>query len=163
MTHDRFWSKVDKSGGPEACWPWTASCDKRNRYGKFWQDGGMRPAHIVAYEEAHGPVPQGMKVLHRCDNPPCCNQLHLFTGTQADNVADMDAKGRRNPTKGSAHHKAKLTEAQVSEIRKRYVPHCPVNGQAAMAREFNVARNTIIRAMNGENWQHVEEGSCASE
>lgn len=51
-------------------------------------------AHRKAWEDEHGPIPPGMKVLHRCDNPPCVNVDHLFLGTQADNIADMIAKGR---------------------------------------------------------------------
>lgn len=57
--------------------------------------------HVVTYEECFGPVPDGLKVLHHCDNPPCRQPLHLFVGTQADNMRDMREKGR-NVIRGQA-------------------------------------------------------------
>ena len=88
---ERFWSKVDRSG---ECWLWTAA--KVQGYGSF--DG--RRAHRVAWELAYGPIPKGVGyhgtcVLHRCDTPACVNPAHLRLGTQADNMADRDAKGRQ--------------------------------------------------------------------
>lgn len=93
---ERFWSKVDKSGGPAACWPWTASVDPKG-YGQFaYADGTRRSgrAHRVAWILANGPISAGMSVCHSCDNPPCCNPAHLWLGTNADNVADRVRKGR---------------------------------------------------------------------
>ena len=93
---ERFLSKIVKS--PD-CWVWGAGSFKRvkkmpGRYGGFWLDGRMRYAHRVAWEVFVGEIPPGMNVLHRCDNPPCCNPDHLFLGTQKDNVHDMMAKDR---------------------------------------------------------------------
>jgi hypothetical protein len=85
-----FWSQIDRSGGPDACWPWRGRADS-DGYGQVFR---FRKAHRVAYELAVGPIPDGHGVLHRCDNPPCCNPKDLFTGTQAVNSADMIAKGR---------------------------------------------------------------------
>jgi len=92
--HDRFWSKVNKHG-PRAgrlgrCWVWIGG-HMRGGYGRFKVDGQMQQAHRVAW----GDVPEGMQVLHRCDNPPCVRRSHLFLGTNSDNVADMLAKGRQ--------------------------------------------------------------------
>lgn len=88
-----FWDRVDRSGGFFACWPWTGPLYRDGR-GHVWYGGRLRRAHQVAWIEANGPIPEGQGVLHTCDNPPCCNPLHLFAGTQLDNIADMVAKGR---------------------------------------------------------------------
>jgi hypothetical protein len=95
----RFWKKVDQSGGPDACWVWTAGRGGTMGYGSF-QMGTYRNthhvrAHRMAWELTNGPIPAGKYVCHRCDNPPCCNPAHLFLGTQGDNLRDMYAKGRR--------------------------------------------------------------------
>jgi hypothetical protein len=89
---------VDRSGGPDACWLWTRSRGGRGgherRYGHLQVNGKLAYTHRLAYELAFGPIPEGLLVLHRCDNPPCCNPAHLFVGTSADNTADRIAKGR---------------------------------------------------------------------
>lgn len=92
---DRFWSKVDTSDGLFGCWIWTASrFTKRGGYGQFHEWPKVRYAHRVAWELTHGPIPDGMVVMHACDNPPCVNPQHLSLGTIADNAQDMVAKGR---------------------------------------------------------------------
>lgn len=99
-----MWAKVDRSAGPDGCWPFTGST-MHNGYGHLGGEGGRGAptlaAHRVAYEDAVGPIPAGMYVLHTCDNRPCCNPAHLWIGTQGDNLRDMWAKGRR-PRAGAA-------------------------------------------------------------
>jgi hypothetical protein len=95
----RFERHVDRSGGPEACHPWTGSVDHKG-YGKFANGphgSGWRPAHRAAWEFVHGPLADGVWVLHRCDRPACVNIAHLFLGDARSNVADMVAKGRHRP------------------------------------------------------------------
>ena len=99
-----FWARVDKSAGPDECWPWRGTRHSA-RYGHLRQGGRLLRAHRVAWEMSHGPIPKGdgyhgTCVCHTCDNRPCCNPSHLFLGTQADNMADCVAKGRANKPAG---------------------------------------------------------------
>ncbi len=91
---DRFWDKVDKNG--EGCWEWLAG--KRDGYGAFWFKGKLSVAHRVSWELSFGEIPKGLQVLHKCDNRVCTNPMHLFLGTQADNLKDAVNKGHLNRT-----------------------------------------------------------------
>lgn len=95
---DRFWSKTQYSPG---CWEWTANALKSG-YGRFKLDGKQMYAHRVAYELMVGLIPPGVKVRHKCDNPPCVNPDHLELGTHADNMRDRDERGR-NPFSNRTH------------------------------------------------------------
>lgn len=92
----RFWSKVHKTG---SCWLWKAGVDIGG-YGVFTFKGKSVKAHRVSYELAYDPIPEGLFVLHKCDNPPCVNPKHLFVGTIAENNADRNNKGRTVAPKG---------------------------------------------------------------
>jgi hypothetical protein len=111
---DRFWSKV-RRGGTDECWEWTAGTND-DGYGVIKVDGRDTGAHRIAWVliARRGPVPDGMVVMHSCDNPPCVNPAHLSLGTVADNNADRHAKGRTvMPTNGPDFWRAKT--------------HCPQN------------------------------------
>lgn len=146
---DRFWAKVEKRGADE-CWEWTGAL--ANGYGRFrigsQTDGSRRleNAHRIAFELVNGPIPSDHLVCHRCDNPLCCNPAHLFTGTHADNSADMVAKDRgyRPRFTRDAHPNRKLTEAQVARIKRQYAGR--YGEQSALAREFGVSP-TLIRQL----------------
>lgn len=146
-----FWSKVDKSGGPDACWPWISRAHMNGGYGAARWKGQTRNAHSVAYEIANGPVPKGHVVCHSCDNRPCCNPTHLFLGTQAENIQDAVRKGRT--ARGEAHHWDKLTAEQVRAIRAAYNPS-KRNG-AEVARQFGINRHTVYDIAAGRSWRHL--------
>lgn len=126
---ERFWAKVDTSG---SCWVWTANCIKdkngNRRYGLIGagrRGEGMLYAHRVSWELHNGPIPKGLKVLHRCDNPQCVNPKHLFLGTQLDNVMDMYRKGRNGrtgPIPGSGA-KVHLSSSEIAQLRLDAATH----------------------------------------
>ena len=87
----RFWSKV-KRGSPFECWPWQSSLTRG--YGMITAWGRPQYAHRIAYALVRGDLGLGDHVLHKCDNPPCCNPAHFFIGDQTANMRDRYAKGR---------------------------------------------------------------------
>lgn len=121
MTHrelKRFWSKVNRT---PHCWLWNASLDGRG-YGKFviWK-GGKHTFHIaprVAWQISNGPIPEGLLVCHKCDNPKCVRIGHLFLGTPKENAKDMLSKGRFPKRTRERNPNAKLTYNDVLFIRK---------------------------------------------
>lgn len=94
---DAFWAHCQKRSDSD-CWEWNGARSKGG-YGNLGFRGATYAAHRVAYEIHFGSIPDGLCVLHRCDNRCCANPYHLFLGTQQDNVDDMMAKGRRQPAR----------------------------------------------------------------
>lgn len=142
-----------KFAGPDECWLWTAYKDGWG-YGTVKARGKKRKAHREAYEAEHGVgSADGVMVRHRCDTPACVNPDHLEVGTHAENMRDMDERGRR--VIGEAHGCAKLTEDEVRTIRTIHVPRHRDLGQKALARRFGVAPTQISKIVNRERWAHV--------
>jgi len=150
----RFISKVDRRG-PNDCWPWKGVL-KSNGYGQITSDakddeyvGRKQYAHRVAYEIAHGAIPDGLHVLHRCDNPAGVNPAHLFLGTHQDNMRDMLAKrrhafGDRQPTRKLNHH-------QVRAIR--WLAEHDAGLQRHLAKEFGVTDGSITNILKRNTWK----------
>lgn len=141
---------------PSGCIEWTGVTIKSNgrdshRYGRFTSGGKKRLAHRVAYELAFGEIPDGMLVLHRCDNTKCCNPAHLFLGSHLDNMSDMRAKGRSNKAPFPVRHGsdvsgARLTDLDVQEIRRDRAAGATT---IELGRRFNVHSSVISRASRG--------------
>jgi hypothetical protein len=176
-----FWAKVNKESGHWwngiQCWFWIAGGTKAG-YGTFSYGGRQIGAHCVSYILANGPIPDGLFVLHRCDNPACVNPDHLYVGTSKENTHDMMAKGRdqftyrvqpervprgddhytrRNPElarHGEQLGHSKLTDELVREMRRKYAEGGAT--QYALAAEFNVSVATVNRVVKRRLWQHVE-------
>lgn len=151
---ERFWASADRSGGPDACWPWMKARMIKG-YGAIRVSGKHYNAQKIAWMLTHGPVPVGLLVCHHCDNPPCINPAHLFVGTARDNVLDCVRKGRNgsrcNYPKGEAHVKAKLTEVQVRELRASWVSGSI--GSTVMARRYGITPTTVIAIVRGQLWK----------
>jgi hypothetical protein len=113
-----------------------------------------KKAHRIAYEQANGPIPNGMFVCHKCDNRACIEPSHLFLGTPADNNADMMRKGRYKPggkpQPGSKNGRAKLNEQQVLGIRV-LVKDFGISA-AAIARSLTISPSAVQRASSGQRW-----------
>ena len=152
----KFWSRVDKNGpiperypelGP--CWIWTGGRTKDN-YGMFYDKSiGLIYAHRMAWRLSSGD-PLKLHVCHKCDRPPCCNPIHLFIGTNADNLRDMAEKGRS--TRGERNPGSVLTEEQVLSIREK-----ARNGvrQHILAIEYGVVDSCIANIVVGRRWKHL--------
>lgn len=145
---ERFWNKVNKGDG---CWLWTASTND-DGYGHFRSAAGKHlNAHRYSYQLHNGAIPAGMTVMHSCDTPRCVNPEHLRLGTHAENMADMRSKNRG--TSGEKNHKAKLTEAQVREIKS----NPPKRGEfKAFAAKYGIIPSYLGRLLKGETWGHVK-------
>jgi hypothetical protein len=175
---ERFWKKVDKRG-PDECWEWTG-CKDECGYGHLGVNRRAAGAHRIAWELAHGAIPEGQEVCHSCDNRGCVNEKHLFLGTHLDNMQDCAAKGRQGAAygdkngsrlyperlvrgdthparlhpetkQGERNGRAKLTMQIVQDIRGRQTTG---ESLAALAREYGVTRTTVWSIIHRKTWAY---------
>lgn len=143
------------------CLEWTGS--KHNQgYGKIWDGQRVDFAHRLAWALANGPIPEGMCVCHKCDNPACVAVDHLFLGTMADNMADKKAKGRArsgghlrkgipSSIRGEKHPKSKITAAQAQAIFR------DTRATATIARQYGISWSLVRGIKLRRNWRHATE------
>jgi hypothetical protein len=143
----RLWDQVDIQGDGD-CWMWDGKTT-RDGYGQIRVGPKMVGAHRLAYLLEVGNIPEGAWVLHHCDTPLCVSPAHLFIGTNADNVADRQQKGRSS---GGGAWNAKLTIPQVRKAIRRLL-----NGESkyTIARDLGVARETINSLWKKRLWRQV--------
>jgi hypothetical protein len=178
---ERFWSHVDRSGGPNACWLWNGYLIPKG-YGQFRYQGHRIVAHRLAWILTNGPVPPGIRVCHNCDQfyptgdvtyRRCVNPAHLWLGTDADNMADAARKGRmakgerhgsqtspaylvtrpQGGKRGESHWNAKLTSDQVLQIRQLLEAGRLPHDE--IARQFGVSSVTVSDIKRRRSWQHL--------
>ena len=133
------------------CWEWVGYFGAGG-YGAMSRGGKNCSAHRISYEAYKGPIPKGMVVRHSCDNPACINPDHLSIGTQKDNMADRDARGRRD-VKGEQIGTAKLTETEVLEIK------ASSESLVTLAARYGVDRSNIWQIRSGKSWKHLNHHS----
>jgi hypothetical protein len=143
----RFWSRVEKT---ETCWWWRGSTKSASQapYGRFWAQGKQHSPHRVMWEITYGPIPDGLEVGHECDHPRCVRPECLKPLTHQENVAEIDAKGRR--PRGADLPFTKLTDEQVAELRARY--HRPSYHESninQLAEEYGITRSHAKRIVSG--------------
>lgn len=150
---ERFWAKVDRSSA-NGCWTWKAATHQWG-YGRMSVGSRTVEAHCIAWELAHGPIPEGQEVLHSCDNPACVRVDHLFLGTNDENRKDSVKKKRHAFGVRTGH--AKLSDKLVSELRKRYAERKTTSRIffRELADELQRAPQTIADAVYRRSWKHV--------
>lgn len=156
---NRFFSKV-LLGSKEDCWLWLAN--KNNKGYGMIRAGGLAPkvlAHRVSYEIFKGKIPDGLVVMHSCDNPSCVNPSHLSAGTMLENTQDMIKKGRKvvgvNPDnkppsfRGAAHPRAKISEETAREIKNSK------ERRSELIKRLGVTTSTVKSIKSGRTWKHL--------
>lgn len=145
MTPERFWSLTVWRG---ECQEWVK--EHPSGYGRVAYHGKDYKANRLAWILTNGPIPDGLHVLHTCDNPRCVRPSHLFLGTHAQNMADMVAKGRSPSRPGTSNHWAKFTDAQVQAIRASHRSGASI---VSLAGQYGADRHTISRLIRGLSYR----------
>lgn len=148
---DRYEAMVIRRGSTE-CWDWNGF--KYKGYGRMGHAFGQATigAHRVSYLLHVGPIPDGLTVLHECDNPSCTNPAHLRLGTNLENNIDRDRKGRG--ARGERAGRSVLTESDVAEIRKNVAAGQETRTQAAS--RLGVSLSAVRSAIDRKTWRHIE-------
>lgn len=144
---DRFWRKIFKT---DNCWFWIGGSNE-HRYGVFWFRNRLHKAHRVSWIIHNGEIPDGMDILHKCDNPPCVRPDHLFVGDAKIN--GLDAASKHRTPQGERHWNSKLTAEQVLEIRANYVKWA--KNQSAVAAKYGISVITLRNIVYNRHWRHL--------
>jgi HNH endonuclease len=143
----RFWNKVRKG---EDCWEWIGSKDRKG-YGRLAISQVPILAHRIAWQLEHGEIPEGLCVLHHCDNPSCVRVAHLYLGDRGDNMRDCLVRSRHwtDPRLGEKHGMSKLQSVDILRIRSLDLPH------KVLARMFMISRRHINDIKRRKAWRHI--------
>lgn len=141
---------------PESgCIEWSGSNDKGYGLLFFTRNGRKKRfrVHRLAYELAHGPIPDGLEICHRCDNPSCLNVAHLFAATHKSNMVDMKSKGRGSGSRGPANKKSRLNEDAVRDIRSSNAAGVSCEKLAA---RYGITPQATWSVVARKSWRHVQ-------
>lgn len=139
---------------PNDCWNWTGFRNPKG-YGRVGVKGKLILAHRYVYQQSHGPIPTGLCVCHKCDNPSCVNPDHLFLGTNYVNVRDRWTKDRCNHPKGEKSGNSKLDEIAVRDILENCQPRISGRSMAFYASKYSVSDSLIEFIIKRKAWKHV--------
>lgn len=127
------------------CRVWTGQVNKKGGYGRIGYRYKSHRAHRLSYSLFIGPIPDGMHILHSCDNPLCINPNHLRPGTHSENISEAYRKGRKFTAKGEDHHNSKISNKQAREIFYSDMP------TTLLANKYNISRSTVWRIKTGRS------------
>ncbi len=144
---ERLYAKLAVKGEDD-CWEWNGWRHPQG-HGQIGLNGTLIYTHRAAWQIAYGPIPEGMYVCHKCDNPPCCNPKHLFLGTAKDNVQDMLTKRRHSH---GDRHASKLSTERVVAIKALLAEG---KTQQSVADEFNISRSMVGFIGRGQRWRYL--------
>ena len=162
----------DTSGSTECLvWPYGKTASSRMKgggYGCLRWNGKMRRAHCVVWSLTNGPIPQGMVVMHECDNPLCCNRTHLSLGTQKDNMVDAGKKGRLSGRRGhrsgigryntgTSNSQARLTWNDVYDLRVMAFSGEP---REMLMDVFAISQTTLYEILSFKNWANTQRDAA---
>ena len=145
----RFWGNVAIRSKGE-CWPWTGYLDGKG-YGIFKIGRRMLIASRTAYAIANDSVPQSLCVMHKCDNPPCCNPLHLELGTHQQNIQDCVARGRANRRSGSHNSMSTLSQDQADYAR--FLHETFGMTSVMLGFMFGLSQSSMSRVLRGKSYR----------
>lgn len=147
---DRFVSNL-KMNDENNCWEWIGSKNNKG-YGVFGINGKMKLSHRIIYEKHKGKIPNGLLVLHKCDNTKCCNPEHLYLGNQLTNMDDMHKRNRDNKAHGETHVRAKMSEKEVKEIRYKFNQGMTI---LKLSQLYPISYHSIWCICRNKTWKHV--------
>jgi len=132
------------------CWEYTRGLNS-DGYGCIDIHNKTFRVHRIMYEYIYGDIPADRPlILHRCDNRKCCNPMHLYAGTNRNNMDDMVSRNRSSRSIGENNGRSRLTDKKVIEIRESDEP------QAVLAKRFNVNQGTIWHIKARKTWKHID-------
>lgn len=151
VRESKFWRHINVAETINECWPWVGKLWP-NGYGTVMFSGHAIGSHRLAYFFVYGDIPDGLLVLHHCDNRPCCNPFHLYAGNSKQNADDCWGRGRgvQNVFHGIEHGMAKLSDEQVIEIRQSCESHSEISIQ------YGIGKTQVGRIKRLEQWKHLK-------